>query len=64
MISEALELYIQGRPVSNSWCMCIDGHGCSWLAGGRDGDGGCHACGTIQGGWQHDGIPEHFTSAR
>ena len=46
MISEALELRVEGGRVSHSWCMCVVSDSYGRLGGGRDGGGGWHACGT------------------
>ena len=46
MISEALELRVEGGLISHSWCMCVVGHGCGGLGGGREVGGGWYACGT------------------
>ena len=40
MISEALELPVEGGQVSHSWCVCVVGHGYGGLGGGWDGGGG------------------------
>ena len=40
MISETLELHVEGGRVSHSWCMCVVGHGCGGLGVGRGGGGG------------------------
>ena len=40
MISEALELYVEGERVSHSWCMCVVDHCNGMLGGDRDGGGG------------------------
>ena len=50
MISEALELYVEGGLVSHSWCVSVVGHGYGGLGAGRDGCGGWYACGTKSGG--------------
>ena len=34
MISEALEIRVEGGRVSHSWCMCVVGHGYGGLGGG------------------------------
>ena len=39
MISEALELHVEGEQASHSWCMCVVSHGFGGLGGGRDGGG-------------------------
>ena len=36
MISEVLELRVEGGQVSHSWCMCVVSHGYGGLGGGRD----------------------------
>ena len=53
MISEALELYLEDGRVSDSWCMCVVGHGYDGLGRGRDEGGGWYACETKQGAWSH-----------
>ena len=53
MISEALELRVEGGRVSQGWCMCVVSHGYGGLGGGRDGGGGRYACGTKPRGWLH-----------
>ena len=45
MITEALELYMEGGRVSYSWCVCLVGHRYGGMGGGRNGAGGYHACG-------------------
>ena len=40
MISEALNLCVEGGRVSHSWCMCVVNHGYGGLGGGWDGGGG------------------------
>ena len=44
MITEALELYVEGGRVSHSWCMCVAGYG--GLGGGRHRGGGSYEYGT------------------
>ena len=44
MISEALELRMEGGRVSDCWCRCVVSRG---LGGGRDGGVGWHACMTM-----------------
>ena len=39
MISETLELRVEGGRVNHSCCMCVDGHGYGGLGGGRNGGG-------------------------
>ena len=46
MISEALELSVNGGRVSQSWCMCVVRHGYGVLGGGRDEGGGLYASGS------------------
>ena len=53
MISEALELHVEGGRVSHSWCMCVVRHGCGGLGGGRDVGGDLCACGTKPGSCSH-----------
>ena len=67
MISEALELYVEEGRVSDSSCMCVDGHGNCGLGGCRDGGGGWYACRTKpkpKGLVACREMPEHFPSAR
>ena len=45
MTSETLELRVEGRRISHSWCMCV-------ISGGLDGGGGMIA---PQEGWSHVG---------
>ena len=53
MISEALELYMEGGRVNHSCCMCVVSHGYGGLHGGRNGViDGMHA-GQSQGSWPH-----------
>ena len=40
MISDALELCVEGGRVSHSWCMCVVSPGYGELGGGRNGGGG------------------------
>ena len=40
MISEALELSVEGGRVSHSWCMSVVSHRYDGLGADRDGDGG------------------------
>ena len=65
MISEALELRLEGGRVSHSWCMCVVTHGYSGLGVGRVSDGGWYVCGTKQWWlvefWE---MPEHIPCAR
>ena len=35
-----LELHLEGRRVSHSWCMGVVGHGYGGFGGGVDGGGG------------------------
>ena len=39
MISDALELCVEGIQVSHSWWMCVISHGYGGFGGDRDGDG-------------------------
>ena len=65
MISEALELRVEGGRVSHCWCMCVVGHGYGWFDGGWDGGRGWYSCGTKQRGLvAFQVMPEHFPSAR
>ena len=53
MISEALELRVEGVRVSHSWCMCVVSHGYGRLVGaGMEVVDGMHA-GRSQGCWSH-----------
>ena len=52
MISEALELFVNGGQVTHSWCMCIASRG---YGGGMDVGGGWCACWTKAGDWSHFG---------
>ena len=55
MISEALELRVEGRRVSHSWCMCVICHGYGGLCEvGMEVVDGMHA-GQSHGGWSHVG---------
>ena len=47
MISEALELHVEGGRVSHNWYIY---HGYGGLGGDGDGGGGWYACGTKPGG--------------
>ena len=40
MVSETLELRVEGGRVSHSWCMCVVSHGNGGLGGSMDGGGG------------------------
>ena len=46
IISEALELRVEGGGVSHTWCMGVVSHEYGGMGVGRDGGGGWHACGT------------------
>ena len=51
MISESLELCVDGGRVSHCWCMCVVGHGYGGLGGA-----GMEAVGMdARDGWSHDG---------
>ena len=43
IISEALELRLEGGLISHSWCMCVVSHGYGVLDGVEDGSGGWYA---------------------
>ena len=43
MISEALELYMEGERASYSWCVCVVRHGYGGLGEGMNGGGGWYA---------------------
>ena len=65
MISEALELRVEGARVSNCWSMGVVTHGYGGLGGGRYLGGGLYACGTKR--WRSVAcweMLEHFPSAR
>ena len=49
VISEALELCVEGERVNHSWCMGVVGHGYGGLGGDRDEGGGWYSCGTRPG---------------
>ena len=51
MISEALELRMEGGRACHSWYMRIDSHGYGRIGGGREGGWRWYACGTTLGGW-------------
>ena len=55
IISEALELRVEGGRVSHCWCMCIVSHGYGGLGGGKDEGGGWYACGIKPWGWTNVG---------
>ena len=63
MISEALELCVEGGRVSHSCCMCVVSHAYRGLDRGRDDGGEWYACGT-KPGWliACREMPEHFPS--
>ena len=44
MISEALELHVEGGCVPHSWCTCVVSHGYGGLGGHKDVGGGWYAC--------------------
>ena len=50
MISEALELYVEGGRVSHIWCMCVVGNGIGGLIGA-----GVEVVDGMHGGWSHVG---------
>ena len=50
MLSEVLELRVEGGKVSHSWCMRVVSHGYGRQGGKRGEGGGSHACGTKPGG--------------
>ena len=61
MISQALELYVEGGRVSHSWSMCVVSRGCDRL---DEGSGGWYACRTKAGGLVPcREMPEHIQSA-
>ena len=53
MISEALELCVEGGHVSHSWCVGVVSHRYDGLGGGMNGCGGWYACRTKPGGLSH-----------
>ena len=53
MISEALELYVEGGRVSNSWCMCVVMVMVGWVGSWMEVVDGPHA--GQSRGWSHDG---------
>ena len=58
MISEALDLFLEGGRVSHSWCMRVVGHGyvgLGWILCMRD---------KVRGVARNRDMPEHFPSAR
>ena len=65
VISEALELCVEGERVNHSWCMGVVGHGYGGLGGDRDGGGGWYSCVT-RPGWlvACREMVEHFWNAR
>ena len=64
MISEALELCVEGGQVSHSWCICVVGHGYGGYSWNRDGGGELYACVTMPEGLVLcQEMPEHFSSA-
>ena len=46
VISEAMELHVEGGRVSHSWCMCVVRQEYGGLGEGRNGGFGSYACGT------------------
>ena len=46
MISQALELLVEGGHDSRIWCMCVVSNGYGGFGGGRDGGGRWYACRT------------------
>ena len=64
MISEALELRMEGRRVCHRWCLCVVSHGYGGFGEGRDGGGGWYACRSKPRGlvacWE---MPVHFLNA-
>ena len=50
IISETLELRVEGGRISYSWCMCVGNHGYHGFGGGMDGCGEYYANGTKPGG--------------
>ena len=61
MISEELELYVEGGRVSHSWHMCVVGHARGGMGGSRDA-GGWYVCGTKLVECRK--MPKHLPSAR
>ena len=65
MISEALELPVEGRQVSHSWFMEVVCHSHGGLGGDMDGGGGWYTCRTKLGRFVAcQEILEHLLSAR
>ena len=65
MISDALELRMEGGRVSHSWYLCVVSHGNGGLGWGKNGGSGCYVCGTKPGGLVAcREMTEHFPSAR
>ena len=65
MMSEALELRVEGGRVNHSWCMCVVSHGYGGLSGDKDGGGGWYVCGTKPMVLLACGVmSEHFPCAR
>ena len=65
MISEALELRMEGGQLSHSWCMCAVSYGYGGFGGDMDGGGGWYACSTKSGGvGDMLGDVKHFLSTR
>ena len=63
--SETLELCVEGRRFSNSWCMCVVSHGYCVLGGGRDGGVGLYVCRARQRGLVAcQEMPEHIPNAK
>ena len=65
MTSETLELRVEDRLVSHSWCMCVVSHGYGGFGGDRDGGGRRYACGAkLMGFVVCQEMPEHFPGTR
>ena len=52
MISETLELRVEGGRLRHNGCMFVVSHGYGGFGGGRFADDGWYACG-IKPGWSH-----------
>ena len=63
MISEALELHVEGGRVNHSWCVCVVSCNYDGLGGGREGGCGCYAFWISQGVVACREMPEHCPCA-
>ena len=65
MIAEVLELCVEGKPVSHSWCMCVVSHGYGGLGGSwMEVVVGRHAGQNQEGLVVCQEMPEHFPCVR